>query len=87
MKSKLKHHSVPEMGLKPAALDHVEHINAFRDDESSSAPDNSEGVSSRDFFSAFRECARCFFSLTPEGTITYINPAIETLDGWNATCG
>ena len=83
MKSKLKHHIVPEMGLKPAALDHVEHINAFRDDESSSAPDNSEGVSSRDFFFGLLENAPdVFFSLTPEGTITYINPAIETLTGW-----
>jgi hypothetical protein len=57
-------------GLEPAALDLAEPIKTIRDDESPSSPYNSEGADSRDFFSAFRECARCFFfSLTPKGLL------------------
>jgi hypothetical protein len=67
MKSKLKHHSVPEMGLEPAALDLAEPIKTLRVDESPSAPYNSEGTGSRDFFFGFLEnVPDVFFSLTPE---------------------
>ncbi len=42
-----------------------------------------EALSSRDFFLGLLENApEVFFSLTPEGVITYINPAFETLTGW-----
>ena len=71
------------MGLKPAALDLVDPVNAFRDDESSSATDNGGGAGRGDFFFGLLENAPdVFFSLTPEGVITYINPAIVRLTGW-----
>ncbi|HSC35072.1 MAG TPA: PAS domain S-box protein [Thermodesulfobacteriota bacterium] len=83
MKSKLKHHIVPEMGQKPAALDLIEPIKAVRDDASSTVPYNSEGAGGGDFFfGLLEESPDVFFTLTPEGTITYINPAIESLTGW-----
>jgi hypothetical protein len=65
MKSKLKHHSVPEMGLEPAALDLAEPIKTIRDDESPSAPYNSEGADSRDFFFGLLENAPDVFSVLP----------------------
>ncbi len=71
------------MGQKPAALDLIEPIKTIRDDASSSVPYNSEGAGGGDFFfGLLEESPDVFFSLTPEGTITYINPAIESLTGW-----
>lgn len=83
VKSKVKHHIVPEMGLKPAALDLIEPIKTILDGASSSVSYNSECAGGGDyFFGLLEESPDVFFSLTPEGTITYINPAIESLTGW-----
>ncbi|GEM_PF-1757078 len=79
----MKHHTVPEMGLKPAALNFMEPVKITRGGASSSVHYDDEGAGGGDFFFGFlEESPDVFFSLTPKGTITYINPAIESLTGW-----
>ena len=47
------------------------------------APYESDGENGKGFFFEILENAPdSFFSLTPEGVITYINPAFEALTGW-----
>ncbi len=83
MKSKLKQNIVPELDLKQAALDLIGPVGTFLDDGCSPAPGMNEVLSNGDFFFGLLENAPdVFFSLTPEGVITYINPAFETLTGW-----
>lgn len=83
MKNKLKHEIGPEDGIEPGTLDLMEAVTSFHSDEISEAPYNVGGESGTEFYSGLLEDApEVIFSLTPEGVLTYLNPAFSVLTGW-----
>jgi len=83
MKSKFKHEGPSDTVLKPSPTGFTESGGSLGPGEYAYAPYESDGENGKGFFFEILENAPdSFFSLTPEGVITYINPAFEALTGW-----
>lgn len=73
-----------DTGLKPSPIGLTESAESFGMHGSSfvtygeMAAESGSGF----FFELLENAPDCFFGLTPEGIITYLNPAFETLTGW-----
>jgi len=86
MKSKFRHEGSSDTGINPSPVGFTESGASFGIGEGSF--DSYESVTEKDrgfFFEILENAPDVIFNLTPEGVITYINPAFETLTGWK--CG
>lgn len=84
MKSKIKQEVSLDTGLKPSPIGFTESAESFGMHDSSFATYGERAAESDSgfFFELLENAPDCFFGLTPEGIITYLNPAFETLTGW-----
>jgi len=84
MKSKIKHEGSSDMGLKTSAIGFTEPGESHGAGDCSFVTYDERIAESNSgfFFDLLENAPDAFFGLTPEGVITYLNPAFETLTGW-----